>query len=87
LETLRDLIDRVELGPKDESGEPSIMLTGALAAMLQLGMGHDTGAKPVADPAMFLSSVKVVAGARFELTTFRWGGRLLTASMCQDTGR
>ena len=30
LEALRDLIDRVELGPKDANGEPVIILTGAL---------------------------------------------------------
>ena len=69
LEALRDLIDRVELGPKDANGEPEIILTGALASMVRLGMGQ--AAAKLADRDLFLSSVKVVAGARFELTTFR----------------
>ena len=37
LEALRDLIDRVELGPKDANGEPEIMLTGALAVTMNIG--------------------------------------------------
>ena len=69
LEALRDLIERVDFGP-GQDGEPEIILTGALASMVRLGLddsrrpGHES-------PDLFSSSVKVVAGARFELTTFR----------------
>ena len=69
LEALRDLIDRVELGPKDANGEPEIILTGALASMVRLGMGQ--AAAKLSDRDLFLSSVKVVAGARFERAAFR----------------
>jgi len=60
LEALRDLIDRVELVPKDANGEPVIILTGALASMVRLGMGQAAAKLP--DRDLFLSSVKVVAG-------------------------
>lgn len=48
----------------ENDGEPKIMLTGALSAMLRLGLSQDFNAKSASDPGMFLSSVKVVAGAR-----------------------
>jgi len=62
LEALRDLIDRVELGPKDAASEPEIILTGALASIVRLGMGQ--AAAKLAVPDLFQSSVKVVVGAR-----------------------
>jgi hypothetical protein len=77
LEALRDLIERVDFGPGAESDEPEIILTGALASMVRLGLPSaptkTTPSTASADgvPDLFLSSVKVVAGARFELTTFR----------------
>ena len=77
LEALRDLIERVDFGPGAEDGEPEIILTGALSAMVRLGLGDKPGismpsaAMGEADPGLFDCSVKVVAGARFELTTFR----------------
>ncbi len=74
LECLRDLIERVDLGASDDNGEPEIILTGALAAMVRLGMGNDAGAGNSASkraggsiPGMFDCSVKVVAGARSHL--------------------
>ena len=76
LGALRDLIERVDFGPSTE-GEPEIILTGALSAMVRLGLGDKPGvsmpsaAMVEADPGLFDCSVKVVAGARFELTTFR----------------
>ena len=77
LEALRDLIERVDFGPGAEGGEPEIILTGALSAMVRLGLGDKqalSAPSTVRDGAvsdLFACSVKVVAGARFELTTFR----------------
>ncbi len=76
LEALRDLIERVDVGLGTQ-GEPEIILTGALAAMVRLGLPTSStkttpstsGAEGV--PDLFMSSVKVVAGARFERATFR----------------
>ena len=71
LECLRDLIERVDLGASDQNGEPEIILTGALAAMVRLAMGDGNGAGNSAGkranasiPGMFDCSVKVVAWAR-----------------------
>ena len=60
LEALRDLIDRVELGPNDANGEPAIILTGALASMVRLGMGQ--AAAKLADRDLFLMFGKVGCG-------------------------
>jgi len=76
LEALRELIERVDVGPGTE-GEPEIILTGALAAMVRLGLPvpptkttpSTTGAEGV--PDLFGCSVKVVAGPGFEPGTFR----------------
>jgi len=38
LEALRDLVERVDFGPGPEGGEPEIILTGALSAMVRLGL-------------------------------------------------
>ncbi|MDE2391558.1 MAG: recombinase family protein [Rhodospirillales bacterium] len=76
LETLRDLIDRVDIGP-GSSGEPEIILTGALSSMIRLGLDNKpmistaSGQCLDVDSGIFDCSVKVVAGARFERATFR----------------
>ncbi len=70
LERLRDLIERVDVGPGADKDQPEIILTGALAAMLKLTM-PETAAIAAAGHDLFLSSVKVVAGARFERAAFR----------------
>jgi site-specific DNA recombinase len=69
LEALRDLIERVDFDPGHHC-EPEIILTGALASMVRLGLG-DTRRPAPENHDLFSSSVKMVAGARFELTTFR----------------
>jgi len=65
------LIDGVELGPKDANGEPVIILTGAQASMVRLGIGQSAAKLP--DRDLFLSSVKLGCGARNhrELTALR----------------
>ena len=70
LERLRDLVDRVDIGPGTDRDQPEIILTGALAAMLKLTMPEST-ALAASGHDLFLSSVKVVAGARFERAAFR----------------
>ncbi len=70
LERLRDLVDRVDIGPGPDRDQPEIVLTGALAAMLKLTMPATT-ALAASGHDLFLSSVKVVAGARFERAAFR----------------
>ena len=63
LERLRDLVDRVDIGPDMERDQPELILTGALAAMVKLPMPEAT-ALAASGHGLFLSSVKVVAGAR-----------------------
>jgi site-specific DNA recombinase len=70
LERLRDLIDRVEFGPRVIGGVPEITLTGALASMVQLGLGQKPSVSGGGED-LFSCSVKVVAGVGFEPTTFR----------------
>jgi hypothetical protein len=70
LERLRDLVDRVDIGPGTERDQPEIILTGALAAMLKLTMPERT-ALAASGHGLFLSSVNLVAGARFERAAFR----------------
>ena len=70
LECLRDLVDRVDIGPGTDRDQPEIILTDALAAMLKLTMPEST-ALAVSGHDLFLSSVGVVAGARFERAAFR----------------
>ncbi len=73
LEALRDLIERVDIGPAPNGGEPEIILTGALAAMVRLGLPDGpTKTKPSTSgvegvPDLFNRSVKVVAGTRDQL--------------------
>ena len=71
-ELLRGLIERVTLRPAETESGYELELTGDIARMVELGSGNKKAA-PVgaAVQEAFSSSVKVVAGARFELTTFR----------------
>ncbi|MCA7120284.1 MAG: recombinase family protein [Acidibrevibacterium sp.] len=81
LEMVRGLVARVEVLPPAAAGEaPEIVLTGEIAAMVGLGLGQaptrpgagaTPGAVAGAGSDLFTSSVKVVAGARFERATFR----------------
>ncbi len=86
LERLRDLVERVEIGPGADAKQPEIVLTGAIASMVSLGLcGGEAGVSGLrqnsispggtgiigADAGLFACSVKVVAGTRFELMTFR----------------
>ncbi|WBO61037.1 zinc ribbon domain-containing protein [Acidocella sp. MX-AZ03] len=77
LEAMRDLIERIEVGPAPKDGEPQIILTGALASMVRLGLPPTpTKTTPSARstegvPDLFMSSVLVVAGPGFEPGTFR----------------
>ena len=70
LEIARCLIERVTIYTYSEGKGLEVELTGALAAMVRLGAGM-TDRPQRADQDLFSSSVKVVAGARFELATFR----------------
>jgi site-specific DNA recombinase len=63
LERLRDLVERVDVGPGPDKDMPEIILTGALAAMIKLTM-PDTAALSASGHDLFYSLVKVVAGAR-----------------------
>ncbi len=65
-ELIRSLIDGIVLTPHD--GDLKIDLTGSLAGILSLCSGSRKAAGGVSDGLM---QVKLVAGARFELTTFR----------------
>ena len=73
-EALRGLIERVTLIPDAKRGEMDVMLTGELGTILnwieRQAVGKATKTtKPAAGAAGL--SVSVVAGARFELATFR----------------
>ena len=56
--------------PTDTKQGYEVELIGELAAMLRFGMGGDAPSSAT-DRGLFLSSVKVVAGARFERAAFR----------------
>jgi site-specific DNA recombinase len=75
LEAVRELIERIEVRPGADGRGQEIELTGAIAAMVRLGMGErsaDSGKAAAADgPGLFERSVKVVAGAGFEPAAFR----------------
>jgi site-specific DNA recombinase len=66
LEAARALIDRIEIKPAKSGSGLEIELIGELAAMLGFGMGGEAPSA-ASDRALFLSSVKVVAGARNHL--------------------
>jgi site-specific DNA recombinase len=74
LEAARSLIERVVLHPSSEGNGLEIELVGEIAAMVALGLGHDSngaGVAAAADRGLFARSVKVVAGIGFEPMTFR----------------
>ncbi len=68
---IRTLIDEVRLVP--ENGELRVEIRGALAGILALSCQNDKTARIATDGSVSVlsSQVKLVAGARFELTTFR----------------
>ena len=70
-EILRSLIERVEVKHLAEGLE--VELIGDIATMVELAENKSKNAAPggTAFPSDLRRSVKVVAGARFELTTFR----------------
>ena len=70
IELIRSLIDRIELSPSHDGSELNALLFGALAQILAVCTELSGNKKrPEDEPAGRLLSV--VAGARFELTTFR----------------
>ena len=70
IELIRSLIDRIELSPSHDGSELNALLFGALAQILAVCSELSGNKKrPEDEPAGRLLSV--VAGARFELTTFR----------------
>lgn len=69
METIRSMIERIEVAKGAERGRPSVVLVGALAAILDYVVGS-TQQKAAAVGSGFCR-VLMVAGARFELTTFR----------------
>ena len=71
LEIARSLVERVTVYTHAEGKGLEVELTGALAAMIRFGAGMPDRPQRPADQDLFSSSVKVVAGARFELATFR----------------
>lgn len=72
LEIIRNLIDRVVVHPHDD-GSFEIELEGEIANMVDIALEPAQKSKnsKTALQSMERRSVKVVAGARFELTTFR----------------
>ena len=79
LEAVRALIERVEISGGelgDAAGQPKIVLTGAIAAMVGLALEPGSRASKSAlggagVSGLFASSVMVVAGTGFEPVTFR----------------
>ncbi len=71
LENVRGLIDRVMLHPAADGDGLEIELIGEIASMVSLALDKPNARRSGTDCDMFLRSVKVVAGTRFELMTFR----------------
>jgi len=67
-ELIRTLIDSIVLTPTED--ELKVELTGSLAGILSLCAVGQTKKKAASFSGDDLSSIKLVAGARFELTTF-----------------
>ena len=69
-EILRKLIDRIVLSPNEDKSGLVIDLAGDLAGILQIAkekrIGHQQNPR-----RLLADGVDLVAGARFELTTFR----------------
>ena len=71
---IRGLVDRVTVMPATEIAGLSIELEGDIVAMLGMALNTGNGRKrefSAVDHASFVGSVKVDAGTRFELMTFR----------------
>ncbi|WP_183267562.1 recombinase family protein [Acidocella aromatica] len=68
---IRTLIDEVRLVPED--GQLRVEIRGALAGILALSVQNDKTARvhPDGSVSVLVEQMKLVAGARFELTTFR----------------
>ena len=66
--TIQSLIEEIVLTPREDGSGLKIELEGALAGLLALSAGPKAGRPRSGDRGRQLS---VVAGARFELTTFR----------------
>jgi len=68
---IRTLIDEVRLVP--ENGQLRVEIRGALAGILALAVANNKTARVGADASVSVlqQQIKLVAGARFELTTFR----------------
>ncbi len=71
LETARGLIDQVILHPDPRGKGLEIEFVGDIAAMIELTQTGNQGPIEAHDRDLFRRSVKVVAGIRFELMTFR----------------
>jgi len=67
-EILRGLIDRIVITPDPETGKPVVDLEGDLAGILSLSQTSKNAASISEDD---VSQLKLVAGVRFEPTTFR----------------
>ncbi len=73
-ELIRGLVDRVTVTAGSDTKNLSVELEGDIVAMLNLAQNAESGRKrelSAVDRASFVRSVKVVAGIRFELMTFR----------------
>jgi hypothetical protein len=63
---VRSMIDHIEIHLGTERSNPDVILSGALAQILAYAQQNKTAASNGSD-----GRVLVVAGVRFELTTFR----------------
>ena len=66
-EIVRSLIDRIEVAPRGKRGESTIILSGALASILN----DASGAGTLDSSYSQVGRVFLVAGVGFEPTTFR----------------
>ncbi len=71
LETARGLIEQVILRPDPRGKGLEIEFIGDIAAMIELTQTRNQGPIEAYDRDLFRRSIKVVAGIRFELMTFR----------------
>ena len=67
IEIIRSMIDRIVLLLRQDGYE--VEVSGEIAKMIEIALGKPKKTAPLNEAAV--RSVKVVAGARFELTTFR----------------
>ncbi len=66
MDIIRSLVDHIEVHQSDESGNPNVILHGALAQILAFSQQKNTAASNGSD-----GRVLMVAGVGFEPTTFR----------------